>query len=74
MMDVMSSAAEVMTEVREEAGRWVVDLIVLTEHGVDRRRLGDHATQQQAHIAADAVRRTVARRRPPTPDDRSEPR
>ena len=34
MMDVMSSAAEVMTEVREEAGRWVVDLIVLTEHGV----------------------------------------
>ena len=74
MMDLMSPGAEVVTEVREERGRWVVDIVVLTDDGVERRRLGDHATQRQAVLAADVVRRTVARRRPPSPDDWNESR
>lgn len=64
----MSSEYDVTTTVEKERGRWVVYLVVTSSEGVERRRLSDYPTEPKARLAADVVRRTAARRRPPRPE------
>jgi hypothetical protein len=59
---------EVQTQVEAERGRWVVYLVVLSDSGVERRRLESYPTQERARLAASQVQRSVARRRPPRRD------
>jgi len=56
---------EVQTEVVPERGQWTVYLLVLSPEGIERRRLQTYFTQAKALLAADVIRRTAARRRPP---------
>lgn len=58
-------AEDVHTEVVQERGQWTVFLLVVTEAGVERRRLETYRTQRAAELAADLIRRTTARRRNP---------
>ena len=62
---------EIQTEVAQEAGQWVVYLLVLSPEGVERRRLQAYRTQFKAEQAATLIRRAAARRRRPPegPDD-----
>ncbi len=59
---------DVTTTVALESGRWVVYLIVTSPAGVEQRRLQDYPTEAKARFAADVIRRTAARRRPPRED------
>lgn len=52
---------KVLTEVTEENGQWAVDIVVLFEDGVVRRRIRTYHTQRQAQIAADLIKRTAER-------------
>lgn len=58
-------AEDVSTEVVQEHGQWTVYLLVVTEAGVERRRLEIYRTKPAAELAADLIRRTTARRRNP---------
>lgn len=48
-----------------ESGQWAVYLVILSPTGVRRSRVQTHFTKQKALLAADVIRRTAARRRPP---------
>ena len=63
---------DVTTQVVAEQGRWTVYLVVTSPEGVERRRLDSWPTEAKARLAADVVRRSAARRRPPReePGDR----
>jgi hypothetical protein len=60
---------EVHTEVIREDGLWAVYLLVLSSEGVDRTLVERHFTEGRARLAADVIRRTAARRRPPREAD-----
>ena len=63
---VMPVEYEVQTEVVKEHGQWSVYLLIMTPQGIDRRRLETTFFHEaKAHLAADVIRRTAARRRPP---------
>ena len=57
---------EVQTEVIQEQGQWAVYLLIMTSQGIDRQRLQTtFFHESKAMLAADVIRRTAARRRPP---------
>ncbi|MDJ0771345.1 MAG: hypothetical protein QNJ12_21345 [Ilumatobacter sp.] len=49
------------TVVRFERGRWVVDIAVTFPEGVVRRTVNDYATEREATIAANWIRRGADR-------------
>jgi hypothetical protein len=54
-------ARDVQTLVVEECGRWAVDVIVVFDDGVVRKRIATHPTKARAEIAADLIRRAANR-------------
>lgn len=52
---------KVSTEVIEENGQWAVDIIVIFDDGVVRRRIDTYRTKRLAEIAADLIKRTAER-------------
>lgn len=56
---------EVQTEVVQESGLWAVYLVIVTPEGVTRSLVERHLHEAKARLAADVIRRTAARRRPP---------
>lgn len=52
---------KVSTEVIEENGQWAVDIVVIFDDGVVRRRIETYRTKRQAEIAADLIKRTAER-------------
>ncbi len=49
------------TFVRNERGRWLVDIAVTFRDGVVRRHVGDYPTEREARIAANWIRRGADR-------------
>ena len=61
------------TEVVKERGQWAVYLLIMTPQGIDRQKLQTtYFHESKARLAADVIRRTAARRRPP-PDHEGAP-
>jgi hypothetical protein len=52
---------KVSTEVIEENGQWAVDIIVIFDDRVVRRRISTYRTKRHAEIAADLIKRTAER-------------
>jgi hypothetical protein len=57
----MSQALGVDTVVFEENGRWVVDLVVIMDDGVVRRRIDSYHTERLARIHARYIKRGAER-------------
>ena len=57
----MSQARSVDTVVFEENGRWVVDLVVIMDDGVVRRRIDSYHTERLARIHARYIKRGAER-------------
>lgn len=60
-------AFDVETVVVPERGQWAVDIVVVFEDEVIRRRIDVYRTERLAHISADLIRRTAARDLPGGP-------
>ena len=56
-----AQAHDVETSVVEERGQWHVEIIVVFEDEVVRRRVGTYFTERRAQIAADLIKRTAQR-------------
>jgi hypothetical protein len=54
-------AHDVETAVIEENRQWHVEIIVVFEDEVVRRRVGTYFTEKRARIAADLIKRTAER-------------
>jgi hypothetical protein len=54
-------AYDVETAVVEENRQWHVEIIVVFEDEVVRRRVGTYFTEKRARIAADLIKRTAER-------------
>jgi hypothetical protein len=54
-------AHDVETAVVAERGQWHVEIIVVFEDEVVRRRVGTYFTERRAQIAADLIKRTAQR-------------
>lgn len=53
--------ATVETEIIPERGQWAVDIIVIADDGVVRRRISTYRTEKLARISADLIRRSADR-------------
>lgn len=60
-MSVISRALGVDTVIFEENGRWVVDLVVIMDDGVVRRRIDSYHTERLAQIHARYIKRGAER-------------
>ena len=67
-------AQTVRTEVIEDCRQWVVQLLVIDEDGVTRRRLSAHRSEREARLTAAVVQRAAHRRQTPAPQDDHGPR
>lgn len=59
-----SSAAEaraVDTVVVPDRGHWAVDIVVVFDDGVVRKRIDTHRTRRRADLAADLIKRAAER-------------
>ncbi|KRE32195.1 hypothetical protein [Mycolicibacterium psychrotolerans] len=59
-----SSAAEaraVDTVVVPDRGQWAVDIVVVFDDGVVRKRINTHRTRRRADLAADLIKRAAER-------------
>ncbi|MBC7631843.1 hypothetical protein [Aeromicrobium sp.] len=54
-------AAKVETVIIKENGQWAVDIIVISDDGVVRRRISTYRTEKLARISADLIRRAADR-------------
>lgn len=54
-------ALAVETYVREESGRWVVEIVVVFTDEAVHRRVNDYPTRRQAEIAASWMKRAADR-------------
>lgn len=54
-------AYSVDTSVTEERGQWAVDIVVLFDDEVVRKRISVHRTQRLAQISADLIKRAAER-------------
>ncbi len=57
------------TAVRNEHGQWIVEMVLLDEHGAERRRVSAYRTQALAQVAAASIERAASRRQRPAPDE-----
>lgn len=57
----VAQAYAVQTAVVEERGQWHVEIVVVFEDEVIRKRVGTYFTQRRARVAADLIMRTAAR-------------
>ncbi len=55
------NAHDVQTVVVEDRGRWAVEIVVVFDDGVVRKRINTHATKARAELAADLIRRAADR-------------
>ncbi|MEW5811031.1 MAG: hypothetical protein AB1925_16430 [Actinomycetota bacterium] len=55
------SARAVETLVAPERGHWAVDVVVVFDDGVVRKRIGTHRTRRRAELAADLIKRAAER-------------
>lgn len=60
-------AFAVETVVAPERGQWAVDIVVVFEDEVIRRRIDTYRTERLAQISADLIRRTALRELPGGP-------
>lgn len=44
-----------------ERGQWAVDVVVVFDDGVVRRRISTHRTRRRADLAADLIKRAAER-------------
>lgn len=63
----LASHAEAVVE--RVAGRWVVDLVVVFDDGVVRRRIDSYRSERLARVAATWIERAANRDRDAGPDD-----
>lgn len=56
-----SQAIGVETEVIPERGQWAVDIIVIFDDGVVRRRVDTYRTENLARISASQIKRAAER-------------
>ena len=56
-----SQAYTVDTTVTEERGQWAVDIVVLFDDEVVRKRISVHRTERLAQISADLIKRAAER-------------
>lgn len=49
------------TEIIPERGQWAVDVIVIADDGVVRRRISTYRTEKLARISANLIRRAADR-------------
>lgn len=54
-------AYEVETYVEQERGQWVVDIVVIFEDEVVRKRVNTFRTERRAQIAAEWIKRAAQR-------------
>ncbi len=54
-------AVAVETFVREQSGRWLVEIVVVFPDDVVRRIVNDYPTRRQAEIAASWIKRAAER-------------
>ncbi len=59
--DASDEAIAVDTFVREERGRWVVEIVVVFRDGAVQKRVTDYPTRRHAEIAARWIRRAADR-------------
>lgn len=52
---------DVETEIVLERGQWAVDIIVLCDDGIVRKRIQTYRTEKMARIAADLIKRAAER-------------
>ena len=57
----VAHAHAVETAVVEERGQWHVDIVVVFDDELVRRRVGTYFTERRARIAADLIKRTAER-------------
>jgi len=57
----VAQAHAVETTVVEEHGQWHVDIVVVFDDELVRRRVGTYFTERRARIAADLIKRTAER-------------
>lgn len=55
------TALSVETEVIPERGQWAVDIVVIFDDGVVRRRVDTYRTEALAKIAAKSIKRAAER-------------
>ena len=53
--------AKVETVIIEDHGQWAVDIIVINDDGVIRKRIATYRTEKRARISADLIRRAADR-------------
>ena len=54
-------ARDVDTVVVHERGHWAVDIVVVFDDGVVRKRIATHRTRGRADLAADLIKRAAER-------------
>ncbi len=54
-------ARAVDTVVVHEQGHWAVDIVVVFDDGVVRKRIATHRTRRRADLAADLIKRAAER-------------
>ncbi|CAN3128439.1 Transposase [Mycobacterium sp. smrl_JER01] len=54
-------ARTVDTVVVHERGHWAVDIVVVFDDGVVRKRISTHRTRRRADLAADLIKRAAER-------------
>jgi len=54
-------AQDVQTEVVADRGRWAVEIIVVFNDGVVRKRISTHPTKARAELSADLIKRVAER-------------
>lgn len=57
----VDQAHAVETTVVEELGHWHVDIVVVFDDELVRRRVGTYFSERRARIAADLIKRTAER-------------
>lgn len=54
-------ARAVATVVVPDRGQWAVDIVVVFDDGVVRKRISTHRTRRRADLAADLIKRAAER-------------
>ncbi|HPX35158.1 MAG TPA: hypothetical protein PLH92_02495 [Mycobacterium sp.] len=54
-------ARDVETVVVEDRGQWAVEVVVVFDDGVVRKRINTHRTKERAELAADLIKRAAER-------------
>lgn len=54
-------AQDVQMEVVADRGRWAVEIIVVFNDGVVRKRISTHPTKARAELSADLIKRAAER-------------